>query len=59
MTANECCHSNDMWGGIPVVILFGDDYQLPAIRDGVTTITDKKFLNIRIYKIVVMVWYNF
>ena len=42
MTAHECCHSKDMWGGIPIVMLLGDDYQLPSIRDGVTTITDKK-----------------
>ena len=24
-------HSEEMWGGIPVVLLVGDDYQLPAV----------------------------
>jgi PIF1-like helicase len=27
-------HSNDSWGGIPVVIMVGDDYQLPGIGEG-------------------------
>jgi hypothetical protein len=38
-TAHECGHSDEDWGGIPVVVLFGDDYQLPAISaDGATKI---------------------
>jgi hypothetical protein len=30
-SAHECGYSGDEWGGIPVMILFGDDYQLPSI----------------------------
>ena len=38
-TAHECGHSSEDWGGIPVIVLFGDDYQLPAIGDlGATNI---------------------
>ena len=33
-TAHECCHSNESWGGIPIVILLGDDYQLPPQEPG-------------------------
>jgi hypothetical protein len=36
-SAHECGHSGEDWGGIPVVILFGDDYQLPSIGNGDTT----------------------
>ena len=30
-TAHNFGHENEDWGGIPVVILFGDDYQLPPV----------------------------
>jgi hypothetical protein len=36
-SAHKCGHSGDDWGGIPVVILFGDDYQLPSIGNGGAT----------------------
>jgi hypothetical protein len=36
-SAHECEHSGDDWGGIPVMILFGDDYQLPSIGNGGAT----------------------
>jgi hypothetical protein len=34
---HECGHSGEDWGGIPVMILFGDDYQLPSIGNGGAT----------------------
>jgi hypothetical protein len=38
-SAHECGHSREDWGGIPVVLLFGDDYQLPSIgNSGATNI---------------------
>jgi hypothetical protein len=38
-SAHECGHSGEDWGGIPVMILFGDDYQLPSIGNcGATNI---------------------
>ena len=27
-------HSDEDWGGIPIIIIFGDDYQLPSIDPG-------------------------
>jgi hypothetical protein len=36
-SAHECGHSGEDWGGIPVVILFGDVYQLPSIGNGAAT----------------------
>jgi hypothetical protein len=33
----ECGHSGEDWGGIPVMTLFGDDYQLPSIGNGGAT----------------------
>jgi hypothetical protein len=30
-SAHERGHSGEDWGGIPVLVLFGDDYQLPSI----------------------------
>jgi hypothetical protein len=36
-SAHKCGHSGEDWGGIPVVILFGDDYQLPSICNGDAT----------------------
>jgi hypothetical protein len=30
-SAHGCGHSGEDWGGIPVMILFGDDYYLPSI----------------------------
>jgi hypothetical protein len=33
-TAYGCGHSDEDWGGIPIVIIFGDDYQLPSIDPG-------------------------
>jgi site-specific recombinase XerD len=30
-SAHECVHSGEDWGGIPVMVLFGDAYQLPSI----------------------------
>jgi hypothetical protein len=36
-SAHECGHSGEDWGGIPVMILFGDDYQLPPIGNGGAT----------------------
>jgi hypothetical protein len=36
-SAHECGHSGEDWGGIPVMILFGDDYQLPSIDYGGAT----------------------
>jgi hypothetical protein len=38
-SAHECGHSGEDWGGILVMILFSDDYQLPSIgNEGSTTI---------------------
>jgi hypothetical protein len=38
-TAHECGHSSECWGGIPVIVLFGDYYKPPAIGDpGATNI---------------------
>jgi ABC-type dipeptide/oligopeptide/nickel transport system ATPase component len=41
-TARTCAHggfyTSDNWGHIPVVIMFGDDYQLPSFEKGVTFI---------------------
>ena len=34
MTAHKGTNSDKEWGGIPIVILVGDDYQLPAIDPG-------------------------
>jgi hypothetical protein len=36
-SAHECGHLGEDWGGIPVMLLFGDDYQLPSIGYGVAT----------------------
>jgi hypothetical protein len=36
-SAHECGHSGEDWGGIPAMILFGDDYQLPSIGNGGAT----------------------
>jgi hypothetical protein len=36
-SAHECGHSREDWGGIPVMVLFGDDYQLPSIGNGGAT----------------------
>jgi hypothetical protein len=36
-SAHECGHSGEDWGGITVMILFGDDYQLPSIGNGGAT----------------------
>ena len=33
-TAHGCGHSDEDWGGIPIIIIFGDDYQLPSIDPG-------------------------
>jgi hypothetical protein len=30
-TTHECSNANEDWGGIPVVVLFGDDYQLHTV----------------------------
>jgi hypothetical protein len=30
-TAHECSHEDEDWGGIPVVVLLGDDYQFPPL----------------------------
>jgi hypothetical protein len=39
-SAHECGHSVDDWGGIPVMVLFGDDYQLLSIgKSDATNIT--------------------
>lgn len=39
VTARYCAHggnrTQDLWGGIPIVIQFGDDYQLPSVGKGV------------------------
>jgi hypothetical protein len=38
-SSHECGHSGEDWGGIPVMVLFGDDYQLPSIdNSGATNI---------------------
>jgi hypothetical protein len=37
MSVHECGHSGEDWGRIPVMILFGDDYQLPSIGNGGAT----------------------
>ncbi len=34
MTAHKGTNTNKEWGGIPIVILVGDDYQLPSIDPG-------------------------
>jgi hypothetical protein len=36
-SAHECGHSGEDWGGIPVMILFVDDCQLPSIGNGGAT----------------------
>jgi hypothetical protein len=36
-SSHECGHSGEDWGGIPVMILFGDDYQLQSIGNGGAT----------------------
>jgi hypothetical protein len=36
-SAHECGHSGEDSGGIPVMILFGDYYQLPSIGNGGST----------------------
>ena len=33
-TAHGGCHDDEDWGGVPIVVLFGDDYQLPSIDRG-------------------------
>jgi ATP-dependent exoDNAse (exonuclease V) alpha subunit len=33
-TAHNFGHDSEDWGGIPVVVIFGDDYQLPSIEPG-------------------------
>ncbi len=33
--AHGCAHHSVSWGGIPIVIVCGDDYQLPSIKKGV------------------------
>jgi hypothetical protein len=36
---------NKMWGGVPIVILVGDDYQLPSVETGcLSTNTDSKLV---------------
>jgi hypothetical protein len=38
-TAHECGHAREDWGGFPVVIMFGGDYQLPSMgKPGATII---------------------
>ena len=34
MSAHKGTNTNKEWGGIPIVILVGDDYQLPSIDPG-------------------------
>ena len=34
-TIFDASRMNETWGGLPVLVLVGDDYQLPAIGDGV------------------------
>ena len=29
-----CIDDNKLWGGVPIVLLFGDDYQLPSVNIG-------------------------
>jgi hypothetical protein len=36
-SAHECGHSGEDWGGIPVMVLFGDAYQLPSIGNAGAT----------------------
>ena len=43
LTALECCHAQELWGAMPVVLLLGDCYQLPSIRDGEKIISLKKY----------------
>ena len=33
---------NESWGGLPIVILFGDDYQLPSLTEGAFSVFDPK-----------------
>ena len=44
--ARHCAHggfrTTDPWGGIPIVVMFGDDKQLPSIGRGVTSIPIKQ-----------------
>jgi hypothetical protein len=38
-TGHECGNAREDWGGLPVVIMCGDDYQLPAMgKPGATSI---------------------
>ena len=36
-------NKNKLWGGIPLVILVGDDFQLPSIDPGMLSVCDKYF----------------
>lgn len=48
---NECAHNggtNLPWGGIPVVILVGDDYQLPPIGYGAFYALDKIVVSVKL-----------
>ncbi len=39
----NACWKNIPWGGIPVILLFGDDYQLPPVLvDGAISMFDKR-----------------
>ncbi len=41
MSAHEGTNTNKEWGGIPIVILVGDDYQLPSIDPGALCVNAK------------------
>jgi hypothetical protein len=42
-SSHECGHSGEDWVGIPVMVLFGDDYQLPSIgNEGATNVPQLK-----------------
>jgi hypothetical protein len=37
---HECEHAGEDWGGIPEMVLFGDDFQLPSIGNAASRLDD-------------------
>ena len=45
---NGCGNKEKRWGGLPIVILVGDDYQLPSISEGAFNVLDGKGGNLMV-----------
>jgi PIF1-like helicase len=45
-----CYHQDESWGGVPVVIMVGDDYQLPGIGEGAFTALYNRYGSKMTYK---------